>query len=98
MAEIPNFLEGTAFGVLNDVLSVFHSNEGFAQPNKYEVLILQIQHVLTFSTDKMKQVDSSGHYESDDETGFFFEQLKQIQLSLDGLFEAEETEDAKKKD
>ncbi len=37
---IPNFLEGTAFGVLNDVLSVFHSNEGYAQPNRYEVLIL----------------------------------------------------------
>ena len=40
MAEIPNFLEGTAFGVLNDILSAFHSNEGYAQPNKYEVLIL----------------------------------------------------------
>ena len=66
--------------------------------NQYEDLILQIQQVITFSTDKMKQVDSSGHYESDDETGFFFEQLKQIQLSLDGLFETEETEDAKKKD
>ena len=66
--------------------------------NQYEDLILQIQQVVTFSTDKMKQVDSSGHYESDDETGFFFEQLKQIQLSLDGLFETEETEDAKKKD
>ena len=64
--------------------------------NQYEDLILQIQQVITFSTDKMKQVDSSGHYESDDETGFFFEQLKQIQLSLDGLFETEETEDAKK--
>ena len=43
----------------------------------------------------MKLVDSKGHYESDDETGFFFEQLKQIQLSLDGIFE-EGTEDAKK--
>ena len=40
MAEFPNFLEGTAFGVLNDVLSAFHSNEGYAQPNKYEILIL----------------------------------------------------------
>jgi len=51
--------------------------------------------VIKFSTDKMKLVDSKGHYESDDETGFFFEQLKQIQLSLDGIFE-EETQDAKK--
>ena len=62
---------------------------------QYEEFILQIQQVIKFSTDKMKQVDMRGHYESDDETGFFFEQLKQIQLSLDGIFE-EETQDAKK--
>mgnify|MGYP003140113792 CR=1 FL=1 len=41
MAEIPNFLEGTAFGVLNDIISSFHDNNGYAQPNKYEVLIHQ---------------------------------------------------------
>ena len=63
---------------------------------QYEELILQIQQVITFSTEKMKQVDISGHYESDDETGFFFEQLKQIQLSLDGIFETEETKNVKK--
>ena len=34
-----NFLEGTAFGVLNDVLSAFRSNEGYALPSRYEVLI-----------------------------------------------------------
>ena len=62
---------------------------------QYEELILQIQQVIKFSTEKMKLVDSKGYYESDDETGFFFEQLKQIQLSLDGIFE-EETQDAKK--
>jgi len=37
---VAQFLEGTAFGVLNDVLSAFHSNEGYALPNRYEVLIL----------------------------------------------------------
>jgi len=62
---------------------------------QYEELILEIQQVIKFSTDKMKLVDSKGHYESDDETGFFFEQLKQIQLSLDGIFE-EEIQNAKK--
>jgi hypothetical protein len=62
---------------------------------QYEELILEIQQVIKFSTDKMKLVDASGHYESDDETGFFFEQLKQIQLSLDEIFE-EETQDGKK--
>ena len=63
---------------------------------QYEELILEIQQVIKFSTDKMKLVDAKGHYESDDETGFFFEQLKQIQLSLDGIFETEETKNVKK--
>ena len=58
--------------------------------NQYEELILQIQQVITFSTQKMKQVDASGQYESDDETSFFFEQLKDIQLLLDGIFETEQ--------
>ena len=62
---------------------------------QYEELILEIQQVIKFSTEKMKLVDAKGHYESDDETGFFFEQLKQVQLSLDGIFE-EEMQDAKK--
>ena len=64
--------------------------------NQYEDLITQFQQIITFSTEKMKSVDSKGHYESDDETGFFFKQLKQIQLLLDGVFE-EETTDANKK-
>ena len=63
---------------------------------QYEEFILQIQQIIKFSTDKMKLVDSKGHYESDDETGFFFEQLKQIQLPLDGIFE-EEVDDGKKR-
>ena len=71
---------------------VFYSLRRITQ---YEELILEIQQVIKFSTDKMKLVDSKGHYESDDETGFFFEQLKQIQLALDGIFE-EETINAKK--
>ena len=63
---------------------------------QYEEFILQIQQVIKFSTDKMKLVDAKGHYESDDETGFFFQQLKQIQLSLDGIFEEEATNDKKR--
>jgi len=63
---------------------------------QYEEFILQIQQIIKFATDKMKLVDVKGHYESDDETGFFFEQLKQIQLSLDGIFEEEVTDDKKR--
>ena len=48
--------------------------------NQYEDLIEEFQQIITFSTEKMKTVDVNGHYESDDETGFFFEQLKDLQL------------------
>ena len=68
--------------------------------NQYEELILQFQQIVTFATEKMKFVDSSGHYESDDETGFFFKQLKELQLTLDGIFETEQLQektDAKNK-
>tara|TARA_B100000073_G_scaffold898_1_gene825 strand:+ start:638 stop:922 length:285 start_codon:yes stop_codon:yes gene_type:complete len=65
--------------------------------NQYEELISQFQQIINFATDKMKLVDSSGHYESDDETGFFFNQLKELQLLLDSIFEQEEdTTNAKK--
>ena len=73
-------------------LLVYYSLRRITQ---YEEFILEIQQVIKFSTEKMKLVDSKGHYESDDETGFFFQQLKQIQLALDGIFE-EETQNAKK--
>ena len=46
---------------------------------------------------ELREIDSRGSFESDDETGFFFEQLKQIQLALDGIFETKETEDDKKR-
>jgi len=38
MVGIPKFVEGTAFAVLNDVLSGYHDdnpNRGHAQPNRY---------------------------------------------------------------
>ena len=65
---------------------------------RYDNLITQIQQVINFSTEKMKQIDASGHFESDDEVGFFFDELKNIQSILNEIFEedTEETEDAEK--
>ena len=40
MASLAKFLEGGAFGVLNDILSTFHSEDGYAVPNRFECLIL----------------------------------------------------------
>jgi len=54
---------------------------------QYETFIITIQQVIEFATEHMKKVDADGHYESDDETGFFFEELKKIQLMLDDLFD-----------
>ena len=64
--------------------------------NQYEDLILQFQQIINFATNKMKNVDSKGHYESDDETGFFFKQLKDLQILLNEIFE-EESKNGKKK-
>ena len=59
--------------------------------NQYENLIIQLQQMIEYATERMKTVDSKGHYESDDETGFFFKQLKDIQLLLNDILEKEET-------
>ena len=61
--------------------------------NQYEGLIIEFQNIIDFATTKMKQVDSKGHYESDDETGFFFQQLKELQELLNGIFENEQIEE-----
>ena len=58
--------------------------------NEYENLIIRIQQLVSYSTEHMKRVDATGHYESDDETGFFFNQLKELQLLLSDLFEITE--------
>ena len=62
--------------------------------NQYEGLIIEIQNIIEFATAKMKQVDAKGHYESDDETGFFFQQLKELQELLNGIFENENEENS----
>jgi hypothetical protein len=60
--------------------------------NRYEEFIIQFQQVIEYATEQMKRVDADGHYESDDETGFFFQQLKDIQLLLNNIFEVEEAQ------
>ena len=62
--------------------------------NQYEGIIIEIQNIIEFATTKMKQVDAKGHYESDDETGFFFQQLKELQELLNGIFENENGENS----
>ncbi len=39
----------------------------------------KISGIIEFSDEKLKQIDSKGSFESDDEIGWFFQQIKNIQ-------------------
>ena len=91
------------FFILFILVSIFSSISlyyALRRINQYENLITQIQQIIEYSTERMKIVDSKGSFESDDEVGFFFEELKNIQSILNNLFDNEDNEeikDAKKK-
>ena len=74
---------------LTSVVSVALVYYSLKRVTQYENLIIQFQQIITYATERMKLIDDSGHYEADDETGFFFEELKQLQLQLDDIFENE---------
>ena len=87
------------FFILFMITSIFSTTALFyalKRINEYERLMIQFEQIIRFSSEKMKLVDSKGHYTSDDETGFFFQQLKDLQILLDQIFETEEIEDGKK--
>ena len=60
--------------------------------NQYENFIITVQDIIDIASHRIKQVDAQGHYESDDETSFFFQQLKDIQEILNSLIEPETKE------
>ena len=65
----------------------------------YENFIIEISQIIDFTNVKLKEVDSAGHFEADDEVGFFFEQLKNIQNMLNTIFEIDTEEiNAEKKE
>ena len=75
------------------LISIFSSTALFyalKRLNQYEIFLSRIQGLIEYSSNRMKQVDSTGHYEADDETGFFFEEIKKLQNLLDDLFESTE--------
>ena len=41
--NLGRLLEGTAYGVINEILAEFHSDDGFALPSRYEVVMLPPQ-------------------------------------------------------
>ena len=61
--------------------------------NDYENIILNINNTIESIKLQLKTIDDKGTFESDDEVGFFFSEIKQLGRDLGNLFETE-VEDA----
>ena len=64
----------------------------------YEEIILQINDKIEYVNAQLKLIDEKGTFEADDEVGFFFQELKEIGLLLDNLFEEVEDDANSKKE
>ena len=64
--------------------------------NSYENIILNISNTVESIKLQLKVIDDKGTFESDDEVGFFFKEIKQLGKDLDNLFETEVEENEKK--
>jgi hypothetical protein len=63
--------------------------------NSYENIILNISNTVESIKLQLKVIDDKGTFESDDEVGFFFQEVKQLGKDLDNLFETEVEENEK---
>ena len=57
--------------------------------NTYEEIILNFNNTIDLIKHQLKLIDEKGTFESDDEVGFFFEEIKQLGENLGELFETE---------
>ena len=60
----------------------------------YLLYLDRISRVIELSDERLKKVDAKGSFESDDEIGFFFKEVKQIQEVLNE-FQVKEIQDKK---
>lgn len=51
----------------------------------YETYMINLSTTIEFSDKKLKEIDSKGSFESDDEVGFFFQQVKFLQEQLNNF-------------
>ena len=47
--------------------------------------MINLSNTITFSEQKIKEIDSKGTFTSDDEVGYFFQQLKYLQEQLNNF-------------
>ena len=66
--------------------------------NNYENIILNINNTIESIKHQLKLIDDKGTFESDDEVGFFFKEIKQLGQQLEQLFETEVDDGESKKD
>ena len=57
--------------------------------NTYEEIILNFNNTIDLIKHQLKLIDEKGTFESDDEVGFFFDEIKQLGNDLGELFETE---------
>ncbi len=51
----------------------------------YMIYLNKISEIIEMSDQKLKEVDARGHFQADDEVGFFFQSVKQIQEVLNNF-------------
>ena len=82
--------------ILFVILAIFFAIISFyalRRINEYENIILNINNTIESISHQLKLIDDKGHFEADDEVGFFFDELKQLGKQLEELFETEEVDD-----
>ena len=65
--------------------------------NDYENKIQNISNIIESIKLQLKTIDDKGTFESDDEVGFFFTEIKQLGNELDSIFETEVEDNEKEK-
>ena len=84
------------FFILFMITSIFSTTALFyplKRINQYESYLYQFQQIISISHQKLKKLDDRGSFEADDEVGFMFEQMKDIQTLLNDLMTLEQNEE-----
>ena len=76
------------FGIIASCLGVI-TYYALKRITNYELIILNINDTIETIKHQLKLIDDKGHFEADDEVGFFFDGIKQLGQQLEELFETE---------
>ena len=84
------------FGIIASISGVI-TFYALKRINNYEAIILNINNTIENIKHQLKLIDDKGHFEADDEVGFFFDGIKQLSNQLEELFETEVEDGDKEK-